>query len=84
MIWSSSGLMGKENQVSDMQIDGQNPNSDHANPKFSINGCFFVARTSVFFVSVLVGCGRFEGNNEILKFYVLKMFWHVEDLRFEN
>ncbi|KAL6319338.1 hypothetical protein AAG906_014012 [Vitis piasezkii] len=29
--------MGKENQVSDMQIDNQKSNSDHANPKFSIN-----------------------------------------------
>ncbi|RVX17990.1 Signal recognition particle subunit SRP68 [Vitis vinifera] len=37
MIWSPSGLMGKENQVSDMQIDDQKSNSDHANPKFSIN-----------------------------------------------
>ena len=41
MIWSPSGLMGKENQVSDMQIDDQKSNSDHANPKFSINGFLF-------------------------------------------
>lgn len=70
MIWSPSGLMGKENQVSDMQMDDQKSNSDHASPKFSING-FLLFSNFCFLCIVLVGWWevRQRMGFEVLRFY---------------